>query len=71
MVDAKEAARIQQAIYDEIEKDPVDEKVRERFKRKSYLQRKGNNYGENRNIHKKSSGGARLGIGSDSERGKP
>lgn len=48
MVDAKEAARIQQAIYDEIEKDPADEKVRERFKSKPYHLRERKKDGKDR-----------------------
>ena len=44
-----------QAIYEEIEKSPVSEKVRKYFKEKPYQLRRGKevNNGENRYIHKK------------------
>ena len=44
-----------QAIYEEIEKSPVNEKVRKYFKEKPYQLRMGKevNNGENRYIHKK------------------
>ena len=44
-----------QAIYEEIEKSPVNEKVRKYFKEKPYQLRRGKevNNGENRYIHKK------------------
>ena len=43
-----------QAIYEEIEKSPVNEKVRKYFKEKPYQLRRGKevNNGENRYIHK-------------------
>ena len=43
-----------QAIYEEIEKSPVDEKVRKYFKEKPYQLRRGKEVknGENRYIHK-------------------
>ena len=44
-----------QAIYEEIEKSPVNEKVRKYFKEKPYQLRRGKevNNGENRYIQKK------------------
>ena len=43
-----------QAIYEEIEKSPADEKVRKYFKEKPYQlrHRNGVNHGEDRYIHK-------------------
>lgn len=68
MVDAKEAARIQQAIYDEIEKDPVDEKVWERFKSKPYHLRERKKDGKDRQTDKADYERALPGAGDHQER---
>lgn len=66
-----ETRLLQQSIYDELEKEPPSEKVREYFKAVPYHMRKEVKHGKNRDIHEKQGGRSALGAGSDPERGEP